>query len=104
MRNRRPNSVHERRHPIDLPPRLFLMELDVAGWMCSHHGTEGESGADLVVPACVQMATAANEADAPDLTADWIEQVGSECGQTLEVSAEAIRAVKELTCLSRLCV
>ena len=67
-------------------------------------GTGGESGADLVFQACVQMVAAANEADAPDLTADWIEHVGSECGQSLEVSAKAIRAVKELTCLCRICV
>ncbi len=30
------------------------------------------------------------------LTADWIERVGSECGQKLKFTPDAIRAVKEL--------
>jgi hypothetical protein len=38
MRDRRPNSVHQRRHPVDLSPRLFLIELDVAGSISSHNG------------------------------------------------------------------
>src|SRR5262249_25551990 len=65
-------------------------------------GTEGESGAEVVDPAWVRMVAKTDEGAAPDLTALWVKRVGEEYGQELEVTADAVRAVRELISLCRL--
>jgi hypothetical protein len=67
-------------------------------------GFEGQGSAEVVDPAWVRMVAAADEAAAPELTAVWIEQVGSEYGQQLTVTPEAVRAVRELIHLCRVAV
>jgi hypothetical protein len=42
--NRRLNGVYQRRHSIDLPPRLFLIQLDVAGRISSYSGVARSLG------------------------------------------------------------
>jgi hypothetical protein len=67
-------------------------------------GIEGEGGADVVDPAWVRMVAAADEATAPVLAGEWIARVGEACGQELEVTADAVRAVHELIRLCKLAV
>jgi hypothetical protein len=67
-------------------------------------GSEGESGADVVDPSWVRMIAALSETAAPELAAKWIGRVGAECGQELEVTSDAVRAVQELVRLCKLAV
>jgi hypothetical protein len=64
-------------------------------------GRAGESGAEVVDPAWVRLMAAADEATALELAAAWVERVGAECGQQLDVTPEAVRAVGELIRLCR---
>jgi hypothetical protein len=65
-------------------------------------GTANENGAEVVSPAWVRMVAAADEADAQELATEWIARVGAECGQQLDFSPEAVRAVGELIRLCQL--
>jgi hypothetical protein len=65
-------------------------------------GSENESGADLVDPAWVQMVAGCDDSAASELTEEWINRVGANCGLELAVTLDAVRAVEDLIHLCQL--
>ena len=65
-------------------------------------GDSEEGSADVVDAAWVQMVAGADDARAPALAAEWIQRVGAEYGEALDVSPEAVQAVGELIRLCQL--
>ena len=63
---------------------------------------EGEGGAALVNQAWVHMVSSVNAATAPELAAEWMKRVGMECGEHLEVTSDAVCAVRDLINLCQL--
>jgi hypothetical protein len=56
----------------------------------------------VVDPAWVRVVAGADDERALDLAAEWINRVGAEYGETLELSTEAVQAVGELIRLCQL--
>jgi hypothetical protein len=67
-------------------------------------GFEGEGRAELMNPAWVHMVAAADEATAPELSAAWLQRVGTQLGEQVAVTPDAVHAVGELIHLCRLAV
>jgi hypothetical protein len=66
-------------------------------------GDPEEASAHLVDPRWVQTVAAADGL-AADLATEWMNRVGAEYGETLEVSPEAVQAVGELIRLCQMAV
>ena len=67
-------------------------------------GIENESGAEVVDPAWVQIIAATDQTTAEEITSAWIGRIADECGQQLDVTTEAVTAVRLLINLCRVAV
>jgi hypothetical protein len=63
------------------------------------HGDEGS--ADVVAPPWVELIAALPDPQSAPVTAVWIQAVGEEYGEALEVTDAAENAVRALACLCR---
>ncbi len=67
-------------------------------------GIADSRGAEVVDPAWVRLVAAADETAAAELAAAWVQRVGAEWGQQLEVTPDAVRGVADLIRLCRTAV
>jgi hypothetical protein len=103
-------SLHLAPKDLDLLSEVFAERAGVEPLLLSDSllrtvgGFEGAGGAEVVDPAWVGMVAVAEEANAPDLAAEWIRRVGTSYDQQFAVTPEAVRAVRELIRLCRLAI
>jgi hypothetical protein len=100
-------SLHLAASDLDVLSKVVAEHLDVQPLLLSDCliGTVGtigeEGGADIVEPMWVSKVAALEDGDAPTVSARWFEYLRADYGHQLEVTTDAVEAVRTLIRLCR---
>ena len=103
-------SLHLSPTDLDILSELIAEQIGTAPLLLNDSliqtvgGIENESGAEVVDPAWVRIVAATDQAAAEELATAWIGRIGDEYGQQLDVTPEAVMAVRSLINLCQVAV